>query len=210
MSDRLTVPWAALLLAAIWSWAIWSCAEHWRGNPNYSYGWAVPILAFCFCVPRYLLLPEGRPVRPSVSRPFAVASICLLPGLVVFAVEYGRTEMWHPEIVLWTICLLAAAFTLAFFWWSGGAERARAPLFPVLVFSTGVPWPPRLAQPLTSFLMIVVATATTEILHWLGIAAQTSGGAIALRSGLVGITEACSGIRSLQAGTMFGLAMGEW
>jgi exosortase/archaeosortase family protein len=55
-----------------------------------------------------------------------------------------------------------------------------------------------------------VASATTEILHWLGIAAQSSGGAIALRSGLVGITEACSGIRSLQAGTMFGLAMGEW
>jgi exosortase/archaeosortase family protein len=83
-------------------------------------------------------------------------------------------------------------------------------MFPVLFFLTAVPWPPRLEQPLTSDLMIVVASATTEILHWLGVAAQTSGGAIALRSGLVGITEACSGIRSLQAGTMFGLAMGEW
>ena len=51
---------------------------------------------------------------------------------------------------------------------------------------------------------------TAELLHWLGIEAQTSGAAIALRSGLVGITEACSGIRSLQAGIMFGLAMGEW
>ena len=29
--------WA--LLAAAWIWAIWSCAEYWRGNPNYSYGW---------------------------------------------------------------------------------------------------------------------------------------------------------------------------
>ena len=27
--------WA--LLAAAWIWAIWSCAEYWRGNPNYSY-----------------------------------------------------------------------------------------------------------------------------------------------------------------------------
>src|SRR2546426_5805987 len=42
------------------------------------------------------------------------------------------------------------------------------------------------------------------------IAPQTSGGAITLRTGVVGITEACSGIRSLQAGIMFGLAMGEW
>ena len=32
--------WA--LLAAAWIWAIWSCAEYWRGNPNYSYGCAVP------------------------------------------------------------------------------------------------------------------------------------------------------------------------
>src|SRR4029077_15345529 len=34
--------------------------------------------------------------------------------------------------------------------------------------------------------------------------------AITLRTGVVGITEACSGMRSLQAGIMFGLAMGEW
>ena len=208
--QRLTVPWAALFLTAIWTWAIWSCAEHWRGNPNYSYGWAVPILGFCFAVRRYLFLPEGRPARFSVDKPVAVASVCLPLALVVFGLEYGRTQMWHPEIVLWTICLVAAALTLALFWWSGGAELARAELFPVLFFLTGVPWPPRLEQPLTSHLMTVVASATTEILHWLGIAAQTSGGAIALHSGLVGITEACSGIRSLQAGTMFGLAMGEW
>ena len=55
-----------------------------------------------------------------------------------------------------------------------------------------------------------VAETTTEVLHWLGVEAQTSGAAIALRAGLVGITEACSGVRSLQAGIMFGLAMGEW
>src|SRR5439155_7026513 len=47
-------------------------------------------------------------------------------------------------------------------------------------------------------------------LHWFGIPAQTAGGAITLRTGVVGITEACSGMRSLQAGIMFGLAMGEW
>jgi hypothetical protein len=34
--------WA--LLMAAWIWAIWSCAEYWRGNPNYSYGWIVPVL----------------------------------------------------------------------------------------------------------------------------------------------------------------------
>src|SRR4051794_5983416 len=207
-----SMPWPALALAAIWTWAIWACAEHWRGNPNYSYGWAVPLLAFCFALRRYLLLPEDwlRPVSHSEIRPGAFAVGCVGLGFAIFGLEYGRVEMWHPEIVLWSICLLAVALTLGWFWLCGGAVLARSEMFPVLFFLTAVPWPPRLEQPLTSYLMILVASATTEILHWLGVAAQSSGGAIALRSGLVGITEACSGIRSLQAGTMFGLAMGEW
>ena len=211
VSPRFGLLWPALLLLAIWTWAIWSCAEHWRGNPNYSYGWAVPILGCFFALRRYLLLPEAeiRPVEQVRVSAIAIG-LALLPGVAVFALEYARAEMWHPEIVLWTICLIATGFTLALFWWCAGAALARVEMFPVLFFLTGVPWPPRLEQPLTSQLMTVVASATTEILHWLGIAAQSSGGAIALRSGLVGITEACSGIRSLQAGIMFGLAMGEW
>src|SRR5438132_11988051 len=58
--------------------------------------------------------------------------------------------------------------------------------------------------------MHAVAAATTGLLHWFRIPAQTVGGAITLRTGVVGITEACTGMRSLQAGIMFGLAMGEW
>src|SRR5207245_10533355 len=92
----------------------------------------------------------------------------------------------------------------------GGPVFGRAELFPVLFFLTAVPWPPRFEQPIVSSLMRWVADTTTELLRWLGIEAQTSGAAIALRSGLVGISQACSGIRSLQAGIMFGLAMGEW
>jgi exosortase len=139
-----------------------------------------------------------------------IAITAVLALTVAFALEYTREEMWHPEITLWSICLLVTFGTLAVFYRNGGAGLARAEAFPVLFFFTGVPWPPRFEQPLTANLMQSVVATTTEILHWLGVEAQSSGGAIALRSGLVGITEACSGIRSLQAGIMFGLAMGEW
>src|SRR4029077_13034824 len=131
-------------------------------------------------------------------------------AVVVFALEYWREQMWHPEIVLWSICSIVVLLTLAIFYFRGGPSLARAEVFPVAFFLTAVPWPPRFEQPLTTALMKWVAVATTELLHWFGIEAQTSGGAIALRSGLVGITEACSGVRSMQAGIMFGLAMGEW
>lgn len=203
-------PWATLFLVSLWTWAIWSCAEHWRGNANYSYGWAVPLLALGFGVRRYLLLdgaseaPPGRPAGPGA---FGLAAIL---GIAGFGLEYAREDMWHPVIILWTICLLCTGLTLVVFRRRGGLSLAKAEAFPVLFFLTAVPWPPRFEQPLTGGLMNAVASATTEVLHWLGIEAQSSGGAIALRSGLVGITEACSGIRSLQAGIMFGLAMGEW
>ena len=206
-------PWALLVVLVTWCWAIWSCAEHWQANPNYSYGWAVPLLATGFAFRRYWRLPSTnpapQPALSSLSRAFQL-TVAIAIVIMVFALEYWREQMWHPEIVLWSICLIAVLSTLAIFYFCGGATLARAELFPVAFFLTAVPWPPRFEQPLTSSLMKWVAVATTELLHWFGIEAQTSGGAIALPSGLVGITEACSGVRSMQAGIMFGLAMGEW
>jgi len=208
---RPILPWAALVIIALWSWVIWSCAEHWLGNPNYSYGWAVPLLALGFALRRYLQLDStgAHNSTPLSSKPIAVLVGFIFAGAVFF-LEYSREQIWHPEIVLWSLCLLAIISTIAILAVYGGTRLARTELFPVLFFLTAVPWPPRFEQPIVSALMRWVAETTTESLHWLGVEAQTSGAAIALRSGLVGITEACSGVRSLQAGIMFGLAMGEW
>lgn len=208
----LALPWSVILLLGIWAWAIWSCAEHWQGNPNYSYGWAVPPLALGFGVRRYWRSNRELPAARIFSALPASAQILIALGFggLVFLLEYSREQMWHPEIVLWAICLLGAISTIAALGAFGGSNLVRAEIFPVLFFLTAVPWPPRFEQPVTSALMNWVAAATVELLHWLGVEAQTSGAAIALQSGLVGITEACSGIRSLQAGIMFGLAMGEW
>jgi len=207
------LPWPTLMVIGMWVWAIWSCAEHWRGNPNYSYGWAVPPLAMGFALRRYLRLPVTgiealQPTAPMSS--WLQILIALGFGAVVFLLEYSREQMWHPEIVLWLICLFTVTSTIAALGLCGGSALVRAELFPVLFFLAAVPWPPRVEQPIVSNLIRWVAEMTTESLHWFGIEAQTSGAAIALRSGLVGISEACSGVRSLQAGIMFGLAMGEW
>jgi len=204
-------PGPLFLLAVLWTWAIWACAEHWRGNPNYSYGWAVPVLAVGFGVRRFFRLRDNGQISDGKAPGWIRTAVFLVALASLGGVlEYGRESMWHPEIVLWSICLLCVGLTLAILGKIGGRSLARAELFPTLFFLSAVPWPPRFEQPLTAALMRSVADGTTEILHWLGIEAVASGGAIALHSGLVGITEACSGIRSLQAGIMFGLAMGEW
>lgn len=212
-SESIAIPWAPLLFASGWIWASWSCAEHWRGNPNYSYGWAVPFLALGFGLRRYFALPSQDRLTRQNENALAFAStlaLSLLAAALVFVLEFARQDMWHPQIVLLLICFLPIALSLVLFAQRGRRKLWRAEIFPVAFFLTAVPWPARLEQPITSMLMRWVVAATAELLHWLGIEAETSGAAIALRSGLVGITEACSGIRSLQAGIMFGLAMGEW
>lgn len=200
------------MFVGFWTWAIWSCAEHWRGDPNYSYGWAVPCLALAFGLRRAWMNEERGEVRATWGRTPFVLSLALaaVVSALIFGLEFARQQMWHPQIVLELICLLAVGFSFYAFWRGSGWTSARAQIFPVVFFFTAVPWPARFEQPVTSSLMSWVATATAELLHWIGVEAQTSGGAIALRSGLVGITEACSGIRSSQAGIMFGLALGEW
>jgi exosortase len=204
--------WPLIALAAVWSWAVWACAEHWRGDPNYSYGWSVPLLVAGFAFRRGLIYTDFRTndrwrLTPS-TRPQSIVWILL--AVAVGLLEYCREEVVHPIFVIWGIALLAIAVTLTALCHLIGKGFARFELFPICFFLTALPWPPRLEQPITGGLMRFVALTTTEVLHWVGIGATASGGAIALQGGLVGITEACSGVRSLQAGVMFGLAMGEW
>src|SRR5438067_7178934 len=200
-----------VLLVAGWTWAIWSCAEYWRANPNYSYRWIVSILGLAYPARRLILAQSENIARPILAVPiWLIVFSGIVAAAIFFGLEFAREQVWHPIIVIWAIAFVPVTLTLLACWLAGGGRLLRAELFPILFFLTAVPWPPRFEQPITAGLMQAVAAATAGLLHWFGIPAQTLGGAITLRTGVVGITEACSGMRSLQAGIMFGLAMGEW
>ena len=57
--------------------------------------------------------------------------------------------------------------------------------------------------------MRIVAHVAAETAMLLGIPAQVEGNLIRVSTGLVGVNEACSGIRSLQTSLMIGLLFGE-
>ena len=63
--------------------------------------------------------------------------------------------------------------------------------------------------PVIQGLMRVVARVAAETAMLLGTPAQVEGNLIRVSTGLVGVNEACSGIRSLQTSLMIGLLFGE-
>ena len=83
-------------------------------------------------------------------------------------------------------------------------------LFPVCFFLVAVPWPSLVEQPLIQGLTRVDTTAAAELLGWIGIPAVPHGNVIEVATGMVGIDEACSGIRSFQATLMISLFLGEF
>ena len=65
-------------------------------------------------------------------------------------------------------------------------------------------------MPLIQGLTRVDTNITAELLGWLGIPAMPHGNVIEVATGMVGIDEACSGIRSFQATLMISLFLGEF
>jgi exosortase/archaeosortase family protein len=73
-----------------------------------------------------------------------------------------------------------------------------------------VPWPVPLEQSVIQSLMHVVAATSVDALHWCGYPAVQQGNLIDLgRARLVGVEEACSGVRSVQTMLMTALFLGE-
>ena len=58
-------------------------------------------------------------------------------------------------------------------------------------------------------LMRIVTYLAVEIAGWIGVGAYQVGNVIELRNGFVGVDDACSGVRTLQAGIMVALVLGE-
>jgi len=82
--------------------------------------------------------------------------------------------------------------------------------FPLLFFLVAVPWPTFLEHPTVELLTRANVGVVIELLNGLGIPAIQQGNVIEISNGLVGIDEACSGIRSVQASLMISLFLGEF
>src|SRR6266478_4384635 len=195
-----------LLLAALRINLCKQLSGEWLVNEQYNYGWFVPFFVL------YLFWLRWRD-QPSPSPPsktlfpwifIGVPSLFLLLPIRFF--EIGTPE-WRP--LGWIHTASVAGLTLLCIWSAGGKPWLRHFAFPVAFFFVAVPWVTPIEVPIIQGLMRVVAAVAAETVTLFGIPTQLEGNLIRVSSGLVGVNEACSGVRSLQTALMIGLLFGE-
>lgn len=198
---------SVLPLVACWFATIRIIGNDWRVDPQYSYGMLVPLLIAGLLLKRW----EDRPAPTIPSRVGrTVGQLVMLGGALLLAVVISLAE-GNPD---WRPLGLAASLssilvTLSVIFELGGRSWLRHFSFPIAFFLIAVPWPRNFEQWVMSGLMSWNTSTTMEVLHWLGYEAIRQGNLIILPVGVLGIEEACSGIRSLQSGLMVALFFGE-
>ena len=221
-SARLALP--LLLFGALWFVLCRQLSGEWLVNEQYNYGWFVPFLALYLFWLRWqdrpapdvrrqtseVSLPRRSLARRREVRSRWIAAFIGIPALFLLLpvrlFEIATPE-WRP--LGWIHAASVATLTLLYLWCVGGKPWVRHFAFPVAFFFVAVPWPTALEVPIIQGLMRMVANVAAETAMLLGIPAQVEGNLIRVSTGLVGVNEACSGIRSLQTSLMIGLLFGE-
>ena len=201
-----------LLLTALWFGLCQQLSGEWSVNQQYNFGWFVPFFAFYLFWLRWQDRPppdvrgQKSEVRGWTFIASAIAMVSLFLLLPVRLFEIANPE-WRP--LAWIHAASVVTLTLLYLWCVGGSRWLRHFAFPVAFIFVAVPWPTPLEAPIIQGLMRTVAHVAAETAMLLGIPAQVEGNLIRVSTGLVGVNEACSGIRSLQTSLMIGLLFGE-
>jgi exosortase len=208
-SFRLTAwPLVAILIffAPLWLEAINQLKAEWSLNPQYSYGWSVPLLALYLIWRRW---PHRPAAAPRLSWKPLPAATLVIGAFLILPLRFVALANPDWRLISWAMTLLAIALTLSCLFLMGGLPWLRHFAFPIVFFLVAVPWPVHFEQVIVQNLMGAVTGINVALLNTVGVPALQLGNVIEVGSGLIGIEDACSGVRSLQATLMVSLFLGE-
>lgn len=180
----------------------------WSVNPQYSYGFFVPILALGLLWTQWQDRPAPGDVRP---RGRAASMVCIICSTILLALVqpvFETNQDWRAVPAASVAAASGILFSLVYL--LGGLPWLRHFWFSIAFLWLGVPWPSQFEARIMGVLMSGNAGLCVEALHWMGYEAVRQGHLIALPTGLLGVEEACSGIRSLQSGLTASLLVGEF
>ncbi len=196
---------ALLALAACWLLFFDELRGEWSLNAQYSYGFVVPLLTA-------LLVWHRWPERPCALPGASKGLVCFAAAALLFLQLPLRLVIQaNPEwrLIYWLHGFQALGLSCCLLYWLGGWRWVRFFAPPLAFVLIAVPWPVELEQMVTQGLMRFVAGLTVDIADWLNIPAIQDGNLVTIGAGVVGIDEACSGVRSLQSALMLSLFLGE-
>ncbi|HWM25009.1 MAG TPA: exosortase/archaeosortase family protein [Chthoniobacterales bacterium] len=191
--------------SVLWLWLFHHLHYEWTLNPQYNYGWTVPFLGALIFFLRWRR-------RPSPGAQIAGGGTALLLWLILLSLLPFRViEEANPDwrLLGWAFALLVVSFTMVSLARAGGMAWVRHFAFAICFPLVAVPWPVRMENFVVQNLMRIVTYLAVEIAGWIGVGAYQVGNVIELRNGFVGVDDACSGVRTLQAGIMVALVLGE-
>ena len=201
------VGWLLVLgvLGLLWFELIAQLKPEWWLNPQYNYGVIVPVLLV------YLLWKRWQN-RPAATTPNAsgLATIAIVFAAALFFVIRLVAEA-NPDwrLLSWLLAFVVIGISLSIVYLTGGKTWLQHFAFPFLFFLVAVPWPVRLEQMVIQNLMRIVTAINVAFLQLAGVPALQHGNVIEVGTGFIGIEEACSGVRSIQATLMISLFLGE-
>lgn len=191
-------------LGLVWILLFKSLLSEWEVNPQYGYGYVVPMLGGLLLWRRWQQRPSPSDTRPRLAA--VVGGLLLLPSFPLRLLGEANPE-WR--LLYWIGGIQAVGLSLCLFYALGGWRWVRHFAPPLLFMLVAVPWPVELEQTAVQGLMRLVAAMTVTVANTIGIPALQLGNVIEVGTGLVGIDEACSGVRSLQSALMLSLFLGE-
>ncbi|MGL4419604.1 MAG: exosortase/archaeosortase family protein, partial [Gemmataceae bacterium] len=137
--------------------------------------------------------------RGATPRPL-LGALCILVGVLVFLPAwFVFTQVGSRAILFWVeqigLVLAAAGYLLARY----GAPVVLAARFPLFFPFLGLPLPGRIDALAKNYLQNWTTTLADQMLQLSGISVRRDGYLLTLPSGDLGVVEACSGMKSMNA-----------
>ncbi|MBM3833422.1 MAG: exosortase/archaeosortase family protein [Verrucomicrobia bacterium] len=203
--SRSSWEWTVYLpIIFIVGWWLYDLQFQWRALIEYQYGWIVVLLACYLIWERWSTIPlDDRPVSVWLCSLFV-----LIGTPFVLVAELYKQAIANTPAASFCLSVGCAFYLLANLLYLHGWKTVRHFLFPFALICLAVPLPGIIWNPVVLGLQRMVTFFNVETLNLLGIPALQQANVIRLPNCVVGVDEACSGVRSLQSSVMAGLFIG--
>ena len=193
--------WLPIVISLAWlgTKASW----FWNNNPDMQFGWVIPLLS------GYLLFEGFEKSTPIVGRWTFLSVVSILIGLFfmfltqIYQAAYGLTATSMAGLGMGFLFV-----SMGVLWYAYGYLGIKTFGFGLAFFLIALPIPSVIYGEIISFLQRWITIVNVEVLALLGTPASIQGNLVQLPTGVLGVDEACSGIRSLQSTVMATLFIG--